>query len=187
MLLKSKNIIVGVTGSIAAYKSAFLIRLLVKQGANVKVVMTHSATQFIAPVTLSTLSKNPVLTDFYKSDSGEWNNHVELALWADAYIIAPTSANTLAKMAHGICDNILMATFLSAKCPVFFAPAMDLDMYLHPSTQRNIKTLIEDGSLIIDSEFGELASGLEGKGRMAEPEEILIALNQYFEQQLLSK
>jgi phosphopantothenoylcysteine decarboxylase / phosphopantothenate---cysteine ligase len=187
MLLKNKNILVGVTGSIAAYKSAFLIRLLVKQGANVKVVMSHSAVHFIAPVTLSTLSKNPVLADFYKSESGEWNNHVELALWADVFVIAPASANTMAKMAQGICDNILMATFLSAKCPVFFAPAMDLDMYLHPSTQRNIKTLIEDGSIMIDSEFGELASGLEGKGRMAEPEEILTSLNQYFEKQLLSK
>lgn len=187
MLLKNKNILVGVTGSIAAYKSAFLVRLLIKQGANVKVVMSSAAAQFIAPVTLSTLSKNPVFSDFYKSDSGEWNNHVELALWADAFVIAPVSANTLAKMASGLCDNILLATFLSAKCPVFFAPAMDLDMFLHKSTQRNIQTIVADGAFLIDAESGELASGLDGKGRMAEPEHILNFLIQHFEQSLLSK
>lgn len=180
MSLKNKHIILGITGSIAAYKAAFLTRLLVKQGAEVKVVMTEAAKHFIPPVTMSTLSKNPVFSDFYKGASGEWNNHVELALWADFMLIAPASANTIAKMANGLCDNLLMATYLSAKCPVFFAPAMDLDMYRHPSVLRNIQLLQSYGNQLIDAEDGELASGLSGKGRMSEPENIVKHLEQYF-------
>jgi phosphopantothenoylcysteine decarboxylase/phosphopantothenate--cysteine ligase len=172
-LLKRKKIVLGVTGSISAYKSAFLVRLLIKAGADVKVVMTASAKEFISPLTLSTLSKNPVFSEFTKGNQGEWNNHVELGLWADLILIAPASANTLAKCAHGICDNLLIATYLSAKCRVIFAPAMDLDMYKHGSTLSNLKTLKSFGNLIIDSEEGELASGLEGQGRLAEPENIV--------------
>lgn len=174
MYLKGKKIILGVTGSIAAYKSAFLTRLLIKEGAEVKVILTDAATNFITPVTLSALSKNPVFSDFYKKDgSGQWNSHVDLGLWADLMLIAPASANTIAKMANGICDNLLLATYLSARCPVYFAPAMDLDMYIHPSTTNNIKRLIEFGNTIIHPEDGELASGLVGEGRMAEPENIV--------------
>ncbi len=169
----------GVSGSIAAYKSAILVRLLIKSGAEVKVVMTASALDFITPLTLSTLSKNPVLTQFTKAE-GEWNNHVELGLWADAFVIAPASANTLAKMANGICDNLLMAAYLSARCPVFFAPAMDLDMLQHPSTKQNIEKLVSWGNHQINPTHGELASGLVGTGRMAEPEDILTSLEQFF-------
>ncbi len=172
-MLRNKNIIVGVTGSIAAYKSALLIRQLVKEGANVKVLMTSAATQFITPLTLSTLSKNHVLIDFAKPDSGEWNNHVELGLWADALVIAPASANTIAKMANGICDNLLLAVYLSARCSVYLAPAMDLDMYKHAVTTDNLKKLASRGNKIIIPGNGELASGLYGEGRMAEPEEIV--------------
>jgi len=172
-LLKGKKIVLGVTGSISAYKSAFLVRLLIKAGADVKVVMTAAAKEFISPLTLSTLSKKTVLSEFTKGNQGEWNNHVELGLWADLILIAPASANTLAKCAHGICDNLLIATYLSAKCRVIFAPAMDLDMYKHGSTLSNLKTLKSFGNLIIDSEKGELASGLEGQGRLAEPENIV--------------
>ncbi len=172
-MLRNKNIIVGVTGSIAAYKSALLIRQLVKEGANVKVLMTSAATQFITPLTLSTLSKNHVLLDFAKPDSGEWNNHVELGLWADALVIAPASANTIAKMANGICDNLLLAVYLSARCEVYLAPAMDLDMYKHAATTDNLKKLASRGNKIINPGNGELASGLYGEGRMAEPEEIV--------------
>jgi phosphopantothenoylcysteine decarboxylase / phosphopantothenate---cysteine ligase len=175
-MLHNKKILVGVCGSIAAYKSAFLIRLLIKEGAEVKVVMTTSALSFISELTLSTLSKNPVYKDFVK-ESGVWNNHVELGLWADAIIIAPATANTISKMATGLCDNLLTATYLSARCPVFVAPAMDLDMYLHPSTQNNLKSLISYGNHVIDAETGELASGLYGTGRMAEPENIVEILN----------
>lgn len=175
-VLKNKNILLGVTASIAAYKSAFLVRLLVKEGANVKVIMTNSSTEFITPLTLSTLSKNPVLIEFTKNKQGEWNNHVDLGLWADAFIIAPASANTLAKMANGLCDNLLLATYLSAKCPVYFAPAMDLDMYKHKSTKDNLKRIESFGNKIIQPGTGELASGLYGEGRMAEPEEILAFL-----------
>jgi phosphopantothenoylcysteine decarboxylase/phosphopantothenate--cysteine ligase len=175
-MLKGKNIIVGVSASIAAYKSAFLVRLLVKAGANVKVIMTPAAHDFITPLTLSTLSKNPVLTDFAKDKTGEWNNHVELGLWADALVIAPASANTLAKMANGICDNLLQATYLSARCKVFVAPAMDLDMLKHPATTGNLKRIQSFGNLIIHPGTGELASGLYGEGRMAEPEEIVESL-----------
>ncbi len=188
-MLRDKKILLGVTGSIAAYKSAVLTRLLVKAGAVVKVVMTPSATDFITPLTLSTLSKNPVLIDFVKDNTGQWNNHVELGLWADVMIVAPASANTIAKMANGLCDNLLLATYLSARCPVFFAPAMDLDMLQHPSTQSNIQKLKSYSNILIDAAFGELASGLTGNGRMAEPEEIVAALENHFtsEQKLIGK
>jgi phosphopantothenoylcysteine decarboxylase/phosphopantothenate--cysteine ligase len=180
--MKNKKIILAISASIAAYKAAFLIRLFTKQGAEVKVILTPSATEFVTPLTLSTLSKNPVFTDFVLNKNGEWTNHVELGLWADLMVVAPASANTLAKMANGICDNLLMATYLSAKCPVFFAPAMDLDMYIHPSTQINIAKLQSYGNILIDANTGELASGLNGKGRMAEPEEIIAAIQTYFNQ-----
>jgi phosphopantothenoylcysteine decarboxylase / phosphopantothenate---cysteine ligase len=181
-MVKGKKIILGVTGSIAAYKSALLTRLLVKAGAEVKVVMTTSAHDFITPLTLSTLSKNPVLTSFIKDDAGQWNNHVELGMWADAMVIAPASANTIAKMGNGLCDNLLLAVYLSARCPVFFAPAMDLDMLQHPSTRNNIAKLIEFGNVMIEPGVGELASGLSGAGRMAEPEIIVEFLDQHFSQ-----
>lgn len=179
-MLNGKKILLGITGSIAAYKCAFLVRLLIKQGAEVKVIMTHDAKEFITPLTLSTLSKNPVYSEFVKNTSGEWTNHVELGLWADIMLIAPASANTIAKMAHGICDSLLLATYLSAKCSVLIAPAMDLDMYAHPSTQQNLKQLEHYGNYIIPVGNGELASGLSGNGRMAEPEEITEALNTHF-------
>lgn len=172
-MLSNKKIIVGVTGSIAAYKSALLVRLLKKQGADVRVIMTASATEFITPLTLSTLSENPVHSKFVKNDSGEWTNHVELGLWADLMVVAPASANTLAKFANGICDNLLTATYLSAKCKTLLSPAMDLDMYLHPSTKRNLDLLRSYGNSVVDARHGELASGLVGQGRMAEPEELL--------------
>ena len=172
-MVKGKKILIGVTGSIAAYKIATLVRFLVKEGAEVKVIMTPSAKAFITPLTLSTLSKNPVYSDFVKNEAGEWTNHVELALWADLLLIAPLSANTLGKMANGICDNLLIATYLSAKCPVAVAPAMDLDMYQHPTTLANLTKLRTFGNAVIDAEDGELASGLKGVGRMAEPETLL--------------
>ncbi|MEX0359796.1 MAG: bifunctional phosphopantothenoylcysteine decarboxylase/phosphopantothenate--cysteine ligase CoaBC, partial [Allomuricauda sp.] len=174
-MLSGKNILLGVTGGIAAYKTTFLVRLLIKAGAKVKVVMTKSAGSFVSPLTLSTLSKNPVLLDFVNEEDGSlsWNNHVELGLWADFMIIAPATANTLSKMSQGICDNLLLATYLSAKCPVFFAPAMDLDMYKHPSTATSLEKLTSFGNKMIPAESGELASGLHGEGRMAEPENIL--------------
>jgi len=181
-MLKGKKIVLGITGSIAAYKSAVLVRLLVKAGAEVKVVMTASALDFISPLTLSTLSKNPVYQQFIKNDAGEWNNHVELGLWADALLIAPASAHTIGKMANGLCDNLLLAVYLSAKCPVFIAPAMDLDMWKHHSTQNNIQQIRSYGNHIIDVGDGELASGLSGKGRMAEPEHIFEQLHKYFAQ-----
>ncbi len=173
--MEGKKIILAVTGSIAAYKAAALVRLLVKAGSEVKVLMTPSATAFISPLTLSTLSKNPVHTDVIDGDA--WNNHVELGLWADAMLVAPVTATTLGKMANGISDNIVTAVYLSAKCPVFFAPAMDRDMWLHPATQNNISLLQEYGNRLIDAVDGELASGLIGKGRMAEPEDILTRLD----------
>lgn len=173
MILIGKKIILGVCGSIAAYKSAMLARLLVKAGAEVQVIMTPTACDFITPLTLATLSKNPVLVDFSKEKTGEWNNHVSLALWADALVIAPASAHTLAKMASGLCDNLLTAVYLSARCPVYFAPAMDLDMLQHPATVHNIDTLKSFGNHLIEPGFGELASGLTGVGRMAEPESIV--------------
>ena len=180
MLLKGKKIILGVSGSIAAYKAAIFVRLLVKEEAEVKVIMTKAATDFITPLTLATLSKNPVLIDFQKDKTGEWNNHVDLGLWADAMIMAPASANTIGKMANGLCDNLLLATYLSARCPVFFAPAMDLDMYQHPSVQANIQKLISFGNHLIEAEHGELASGLIGQGRMAEPENLVTFLLDFF-------
>ncbi len=179
-MLKGKKIILGVTGSIAAYKSALLIRLLKKAGAEVKVIMTASALDFITPLTLATLSENPVLTEFKKDQTGEWNNHVELGIWADLLVIAPASANTMAKMAAGLCDNLLLATYLSARCKVMFCPAMDLDMFTHPATVANINTLIHYGNVLIDAEAGSLASGLVGKGRMAEPEHIMEAIELFF-------
>jgi phosphopantothenoylcysteine decarboxylase/phosphopantothenate--cysteine ligase len=172
-MLKNKNIILGVCGSIAAYKSAFLVRLLVKAGANVKVILTPDGANFITPLTLATLSKNPVYTQYFEKETGVWSNHVELGLWADLIIIAPISANTLAKLATGICDNLLTAVYLSAKCPVYVAPAMDLDMWKHETTQGNIERIISFGNTVIAPANGELASGLWGKGRMAEPEEIV--------------
>lgn len=179
-MLRNKKILLGVCGSIAAYKAAFLIRLLVKAGADVRVISTTSASDFISPLTLSTLSKNPVLTKFVKNEEGEWNNHVELGLWADLMLIAPLSANTLGKMANGICDNLLLATYLSAKCPVMVAPAMDLDMYAHPSAQKNLNIIRSFNNMVIDAEDGELASGLSGQGRMAEPENIIQFVESYF-------
>jgi len=172
-MLNNKNIILGVCGSIAAYKSALVVRLLVKAGANVKVILTADASNFITPLTLATLSKNPVYTQYFEAETGVWSNHVELGLWADYMLIAPASANTLGKMANGLCDNLLTAVYLSAKCPVLFAPAMDLDMWKHESTQENIAKLQSFGNLMIAPGSGELASGLHGEGRMAEPEEIV--------------
>ncbi|WP_420387111.1 bifunctional phosphopantothenoylcysteine decarboxylase/phosphopantothenate--cysteine ligase CoaBC [Roseivirga sp.] len=179
-MLKGKKILVGVSGSIAAYKAAIFVRLLVKEGAEVKVIMTEAAKDFITPLTLSTLSKNPALSSFTKGNDGEWNNHVELGLWADVFVIAPASANTIGKMANGLCDNLLLATYLSARCPVFFAPAMDLDMYQHNAVKANIKKLESFGNRLIEARHGELASGLIGQGRMAEPEELVDYLHDFF-------
>ena len=174
-LLSGKNILLGISAGIAAYKTASLVRLFVKSGANVKVVITPSAKDFITPLTLSTLSKNPVYSSFTneEDDNAVWNNHVDLGLWADLFIIAPATANTLSKMANGVCDNLLLATYLSAKCPVYFAPAMDLDMYKHPSTLQSFEKLNAFGNIMIPATSGELASGLVGEGRMAEPEDIV--------------
>ena len=172
-MLKGKHILVGVTGGIAAYKTATVIRLLVKDGAEVKVLMTDNAREFITPLTLSTLSKNPVVTGSFNRESGEWNSHVDLGLWADLFLIAPATANTMAKMAQGIADNLLLTTYLSARCPVFVAPSMDMDMLKHPSAVINIETLKAFGNIILEPATGELASGLSGKGRMAEPEDIV--------------
>jgi len=184
-ILKDKNILLGITAGIAAYKSASLVRLFIKAGANVKVVMTPASKDFITPLTLSTLSKNPVFSSFVDEDDDNevWNNHVELGLWADYFIIAPATANTMAKMANGVCDNILLATYLSAKCPVYFAPAMDLDMYKHHSTKTSFEKLTSYGNKMIPAGTGELASGLVGEGRMAEPEDIIA----YVEKDILSQ
>lgn len=171
--MKGKKIIVGVTGSIAAYKAAVLVRGLVKEGAEVRVVMTPLAKEFVTPLTMATLSKNPIAVEFFNPENGDWNSHVALGEWADALLVAPATANTIAKMACGVADNLLLTTYLSAKCPVFVAPAMDLDMYCHSATQRNIETLRQCGNHVIEPESGELASGLCGKGRMAEPETII--------------
>lgn len=183
-MLTGKKIVLGVCGSIASYKAAHLVRLLSKAGAEVQVVMTKDAAAFITPLTLATLSKKPVLVDYYKKDTGEWNNHVDLGLWADLLLVAPASANTLGKMAHGICDNLLLATYLSAKCPVYFAPAMDLDMWKHASTQQNVKQLIGFGNTLIQPTHGELASGLVGEGRMAEPENIVSFITEALKKKL---
>ncbi len=178
-MLKGRKILLGVTGGIAAYKVATIIRLLVKEGAEVKVVMTPYAKEFITPLTLATLSKNPILVDFFDPEDGRWNSHIDLGIWADLFLVAPATANTIGKMAAGIADNLLLTTYLSARCPVFLAPAMDLDMLAHPATARNIETLISFGNHIIEPDTGELASGLEGKGRMAEPEVIVKELKQF--------
>ena len=174
-ILSGKNILLGVTAGIAAYKSASLVRLFIKSGAHVKVVMTPSAKEFVTPLTLSTLSKHPVYSSFTneEDDNAVWNNHVELGLWADVFVIAPATANTLSKMANGVCDNLLLATYLSAKCPVYFAPTMDLDMYKHPSTLQSFEKLNDFGNIMIPATSGELASGLVGEGRMAEPDDIV--------------
>ena len=183
-MIEGKNIILGVCGSIAAYKSAVLVRLLVKHGANVQVIMTPGATDFITPLTLATLSKRPVLVDYFTPENGEWNNHVELGIWADLMIIAPASANTLAKMAAGLCDNLLMGVYLSAKSEVYFAPAMDLDMWKHEATQENISKLQSVANILITPGTGELASGLYGEGRMAEPEEIVEFISSFLKKKL---
>ena len=184
-VLSGKKVLLGVTAGIAAYKTANLVRLFIKSGAAVKVIMTPASKDFITPLTLSTLSKNPVHSTFYeKEDENElWNNHVDLGLWADIMIIAPATANTLSKMTNGTCDNLLLATYLSAKCPVYFAPAMDLDMYIHPSTKVSLNTLQSFGNILIPAASGELASGLVGEGRMAEPEDIV----SFIEKDIVSK
>lgn len=179
--LQDKKILIAITGGIAAYKINYLVRDFIKKGAKVQVIMTPAAKQFITKSTLATLSKNPVFSNFFGKD-GTWNSHVELALWADAMVVAPCTANSLAKMVHGICDNLVIATYMSAKCPVFIAPAMDLDMYAHPSTKENLEKAKKFGHTIIPAEFGELASGLEGQGRMAEPETILQNIEDFFSQ-----
>lgn len=180
-MLQGKNILIGITGSIAAYKTPILVRLLKKEGANVKVVMTKCATDFVTPLTLSTLSQQPVLIEPYDKADGSWHSHVEWGRWADLFIVAPASANTLAKMANGIADNLLSTCYLAAKCPVFFAPAMDLDMFNHPTTAKNINILLSYGNHLIEPQTGELASGLIGAGRMEEPEVILKVINDFFE------
>lgn len=182
-MLEGKKIILGISGSIAAYKSAYLVRALKKMKAEVKVVMTDSASEFIGPLTLSTLSENPVYSQFSDKKTGAWTNHVELGLWADLMVVAPASASTLSKMANGHCDNLLIATYLSAKCPVWFAPAMDLDMYKHPTIKENIQKLESFGNICIEPTNGELASGLVGKGRMEEPEVIAQLIEKYFNNQ----
>lgn len=182
MKLKDKHIILGITGSIAAYKAAVLTRLLIKEGANVKIIVTPLAKEFITPVTLATLSKNTVLCDFFHHDDGAWNSHVELGIWADLMLIAPATANTIGKMAHGIADNLLLTTYLSVRCPVMVAPAMDMDMYQHPATQGNINLLKDRGVLFVEPPEGELASGLIGKGRMEEPEKIVEHVVNFFKQ-----
>ncbi len=183
-MLRGKHILLGVTGSIAAYKAANIVRLLVTQGAEVKIVMTPLAKQFITPLTLATLAKNPIYVDFFNPENGEWNSHVSLGMWADAYLIAPATANTIGKMANGIADNLLLTSYLSAKCPVFVAPAMDLDMFAHPAVQKNIETLKSYGVHFIDAEDGELASGLVGKGRLAAPERIVENIDAFFNGQM---
>ena len=180
MNLKGKHIILGITGGIAAYKAAILVRLLIKNGAEVKVIMTAHAKEFITPLTMATLSKNPILVDFFNPENGDWNSHVELGLWADLYLIAPATANSIGKMAHGIADNLLLTTYLSARCPVMIAPAMDLDMFTHQALQDNLKILRSYGNIIVEPASGELASGLAGKGRMEEPEIIYNAVERFF-------
>jgi phosphopantothenoylcysteine decarboxylase / phosphopantothenate---cysteine ligase len=179
-MLKGKKILIGVTGGIAAYKIATVIRLLVKEGCQVKVIMTSHARSFITPLTLATLSKNPVLSEFYSPENGDWNNHVELSLWADLFLVAPATANTISKMASGISDNLLLTTYLSSRCPVFVAPSMDVDMLNHKATKKNIDTLKSYGNHILDAPVGELASGLTGKGRMSEPEDIVKEIKTFF-------
>jgi len=179
-MLRGKQILLGITGSIAAYKAAILVRALVKEGAEVRVIMTEMAKQFITPLTMATVSKNPILVEFYNPENGDWNSHISLGMWADLYLIAPASANTIAKMATGVADNLLLTTYLSARCPVMVAPAMDVDMYNQKVTRSNIDKLKEDGVIIIEPASGELASGLEGKGRMEEPEVIAGIIDDHF-------
>ncbi len=179
--LQNRRILLGVSGSIAAYKAAPLVRLLVQAGAEVQVILTEAAAAFVTPLTLGTLSKKPVLTGFLRdAASGQWHNHVELGLWGEAYVIAPASANTLGQLANGLCPNLLSAVYLSARCPVFLAPAMDLDMYAHPAVQQNIQRLRSFGNHVFDSPAGELASGLSGPGRMLEPEQMVAELEKFF-------
>lgn len=182
-MLKGKKIVLGITGSIAAYKACYIIRGLIKAGADVQVVITPAGKEFITPITLSALTHKPVVSEFFSQRDGTWNSHVDLGLWADAMVIAPCTASTIGKMANGIADNMLITTYLSMKAPVLVAPAMDLDMYAHPSTQRNLNTLKEYGNIIIEPQSGFLASGLEGKGRMEEPEVIVKVINKFFEDQ----
>ena len=182
-MLKGKKIVLGITGSIAAYKACYIIRGLIKRGAEVQVVITPAGKEFITPITLSALTHKPVVSEFFSQRDGTWNSHVDLGIWADAMLIAPCTASTLGKMANGIADNMLITTYLSMKAPVFVAPAMDLDMYAHPSTQNNIKTLLSYGNRMIWPQSGFLASGLEGKGRMEEPERIVDALDSFFEEE----
>ncbi len=179
-MLQGKKFILGISGGIAAYKITQLARLLVKEGAEIQVVMTKLAKEFITPLTMATLSKRPILVEFFNPENGDWNSHVDSGLWADAMIVAPATANTMGKMANGVADNLLITTYLSARCPVFIAPAMDLDMYQHPSTKKNMETLRSYGNHLIEPNSGELASGLIGKGRMAEPEDIVNVLNRFF-------
>ena len=186
-MLKGKHILIGVTGGIAAYKTANIIRFLVKDGAEVKVIMTDHAREFITPLTLATLSKNPVLTEFFDPESGNWNSHVDLGIWADLFLIAPATANSIAKMAAGIADNLLLTTYLSARCPVFIAPSMDMDMLNHPATIINIETLKAFGNTILEPTAGELASGLTGKGRLAEPEDIVKEITNFFTKKKIYK
>ena len=182
-MLKGKKIVLGITGSIAAYKACLVIRALIRRGAEVQVVITPAGKEFITPITLSALTHKPVISDFFSQRDGTWNSHVELGLWADAMLIAPCTASTIGKMAHGIADNMLITTYLSMKAPVFIAPAMDLDMYAHPSTQENIKVLSSYGNRFIEPASGFLASGLEGKGRMQDPEHIVETLDRFFDEQ----
>lgn len=180
-MLEGKKIVLGITGSIAAYKSCLIIRALIRKGAEVQVVITPSGKEFITPLTLSTLTGKPVVSEFFDRRDGSWHSHVSLGMWADAMLIAPATASTIGKMANGIADNMLITTYLSMKAPVFVAPAMDLDMFAHPSTQKNLETLRSYGNYIIEPASGELASHLEGKGRMEEPDNIIKVLEDYFE------
>src|SRR5512133_357523 len=180
MPLKGKKIVLCITGSIAAYKAVYLLRGLVKAGAEVQVLMTEAAKEFVTPLTFSTLSGKPVLSDFFAKSSGSWNSHVDLGRWADLFLVAPATASTIGKMANGLCDNLVTTTYLSAKCPVIVAPAMDLDMFEHPAMQENLRKLKAFGNIIIEPASGELASGLIGKGRMEEPEAILTSIEQFF-------
>jgi phosphopantothenoylcysteine decarboxylase/phosphopantothenate--cysteine ligase len=183
-MLTGRKILVGVTGGIAAYKTASVIRLLVRNEASVRVIMTAHAKEFITPLTMATLSKNPVLTEFFDPGDGNWNSHIDLGIWGDLFLIAPATANTMGKMAAGIGDNLLLTTYLSARCPVMVAPSMDTDMLKHPATLRNIETLRSYGNIILEPESGELASGLSGKGRMVEPDEIVKEIEKLFSKKL---
>jgi phosphopantothenoylcysteine decarboxylase/phosphopantothenate--cysteine ligase len=183
-MIRGKKILIGVTGGIAAYKIAWVIRLLIKNEASVRVIMTAHAKEFITPLTLATLSKNPVLTEFFNPEDGNWNSHIDLGIWADLFLIAPATANTMGKMAAGIADNLLLTTYLSARCPVMVAPSMDTDMLKHPASLRNIEKLRSYGNIILEPESGELASGLSGKGRMVEPDEIVKEIEKLFSKKL---